>query len=211
MINIMGDLMGYVEMIKRVVDIEQGNDNPVGYTQIFKFPYSDDYKRWMDKKLKTFPSSGRRWDRLYTEIIKKEINPQSVTIPFEWYNKIISFPTNCVYMIGNENENIVYIGKSEFPAIIRVLDFMVPKCSSKYPNGQNMNNIPQIWDDILSNHHFVKCFYCYDLSFDPDILKYFLLSEYKMINYKLPIYNKIMPDSKVLPKVKKLRKLIYES
>jgi hypothetical protein len=105
-------------------------------------------------------------------------------------------------MIGNENENIVYIGKSEFPAIIILLNFMVPICSTKYPNGQKMNNIPQIWDNILSNYNFVKCFYCYDLSFDPEILKCFLLSEYNMRNSKLPIHNKRMPNSKVLPRFK---------
>jgi hypothetical protein len=35
----------------------------------------------MDKKLKTFPSSGRRWDRLYTEIIEKEIKPLVLRFP----------------------------------------------------------------------------------------------------------------------------------
>jgi len=159
----------------------------------------------MNNRLKNLPTSGRRWLKFYWEIIENQIEPAGIIIPVDWNNRLISFHTNCIYIIADEDGKVVYIGKSEYPAIVRLLDRMMPNRSKKYPNGQLLNNIPQIWDDILSKNQHVHCFYCYNLTFDPELLEYYLLYEYKDKNGNLPRYNKKMPSSKFLPKVMKTR------
>jgi hypothetical protein len=201
----MSEIVSYSEIVRRVVKVEQKGSKKPGFSTVFKFPHTDGYIDWMDNQLKTLPSSGRRWIQFYKEIIENQIKPSGITIPLEWNNKLFHYPTNCIYIISDKNEEILYIGKAEFPAIGRLLDRLMPKCSEKYPNGQKLNNVPQIWDDILSKGQHVNCFYCYDLDFDPEILEYYLLYEYKDKYGNLPKYNKSMPNSKFLIKVIEIR------
>jgi len=194
----MGEIHSFSDTVKRVVKVEQKDTTTPGFSSVFKFPFTKDYREWMYTRLITLPAIGKRWTRFYLEIIRSQIEPAGIIIPSDWKDKLISYKTNCIYIIADENEEILYIGKSEFPAIVSLLDKMVPMRSERYPNGQSMNNVPQIWNDILSKGKQVKCFYCYDLGYDPEILKYYLLDEYKVQHGRLPIYNKKMPNNKVL-------------
>lgn len=202
----MSEIVNYSEMVKRVVKVEQNDSEKPGFSSVFKFPHTDGYIGWMNNRLKTLPTFGYRWKKFYNEIIENQIKPTGNIIPSNWN---IGYHTKCIYMIADEDEKVLYIGKSEFPAIVSLLDKMMPKFSEKYPNGQKMNNVPQIWDDILSKGQHIHCFYCYDLSFDPEILKYYLLYEYKDKYGNLPKYNKKDAKTKFLPKVNEIRSSVH--
>ena len=201
----MSEIEKFLELVKKVVNIKHKDSYKSGFSTVFKFPQTNDYIDWVEDRLRTLPTYGERWFDFYWDIIEQQIRPTGNIIPSLWN---ISYPTNCGYVIADENEKVLYVGKSEYAVIVRILDRMIPKYSDKYPNGQKLNNIPQIWDDILSKGHHVNCFYCYDLNFDPGLLEYFLLYEYRNKNDRLPMYNKRMPNSKFLSETLELRNLL---
>jgi hypothetical protein len=92
-----------------------------------------------------------------------------------------------VYLIGDLSEKLLYIGKCEYSPIIRILDRMIPKRLNQ------MNNVPQIWDNYISQGKKVKCTFVYDLDYDPEILESFLLSKFTAQYGTLPKYNKRGP------------------
>jgi hypothetical protein len=157
---------------------------------VFEFPFTNDYCNWVELKSQKFPT-GRKprnfWTDFYREIIEREIKPVGVNIPDVWYDRLISYPTMSVYLIGDLYEKLLYIGKCEYSPIIRILDRMIPKRLNQ------MNNVPQIWDNYLSQGKKVKCTFVYDLDYDPEILESFLLNKYTAQYGSLPKYNKRGP------------------
>jgi len=157
---------------------------------VFEFPFTNDYCNWVELKSQKFPI-GRKprnfWTDFYREIIEREIKPAGVNIPNVWYNRLISYPTMSVYLIGDLSEKLLYIGKCEYSPIIRILDRMIPKRLNQ------MNNVPQIWDNYISQGKKVKCTFVYDLDYDPEILESFLLSKFTAQYGTLPKYNKREP------------------
>jgi hypothetical protein len=87
--------------------------------------------------------------------MENQIIPAGVQIQVEWYKKIISYPTYSVYLIADNKEKLLYIGKCEYTPVIRLLDRMIPQSLNQ------MNNVPQIWDNFISKGQKVKCAYCY--------------------------------------------------
>lgn len=140
----MGELTEFIGIIKTYVQYEHEDVHSGKFSPVFQFPFTSDYKQWMLNRMKSLPDHGRRWNELYMEIIENQIKPAGVKIPLEWQKQVISYHTFCVYLIADVNENILYIGKSEYSAITRILDRMMPAYSVKYPNGQKMNNVPEL-------------------------------------------------------------------
>jgi hypothetical protein len=161
---------------------------------IFQFPYSVDYKEWMLDRLKTFPSQGKgRWRELYLDIIETQIEPSEVYIPSEWKTRITSFSTSFIYILADDNEQILYVGMSKSGVVSGLLDRLLPASSEKHPNGQKMNHTSEIWDEYLLKGKRLHCFFCYDLELDPEKTKYIILDDYKNRYRRLPKYNKQMP------------------
>ncbi len=190
----MGELARYFKITKNAVKIKNGISTKPKFSPIFEFPFTDDYCKWINNRSKTFPK-GRKpngfWNNFYGEIIDNQINPIGVKVPKEWYQKLTSYPTKCVYMIADDKEKLLYIGKCEYTPVIRLLDRLIPKKL----NPQE-NNVPRIWDEYISQGIKVKCAYCYNLSFDPGILEYLLLDVYKSKKGISGILNKKMPSWK---------------
>ncbi len=206
----MSELSDFIKIAKRVIKIENDNSTKPNYSQIFEFPFTDDYCKWINSKSKYFKRKGRKpnyfWNDFYVEIIERQFKPAGVKIPDEWYQKIITFVTRSVYLIADSSEKLLYIGKCNFPPVIRLLDRLIPK-----DFNPGMNNVPQIWEDYLSQGEKVKCVYFYDLSFDPEILEYYLLNEYKIQNNNISsLYNKRMPNKIFLDKVQKIRTIMKQ-
>jgi len=181
----MSELTDFFELARR------GDKSAIPKSSIvFEFPFTKDYCNWVELKSQKFPI-GRKpknfWTDFYREIIEKEIKPAGVNIPNVWYDRLISYPTMSVYLIGDLNEKLLYIGKCEYSPIIGILDRMIPKRLNQ------MNNVPQIWDNYLSQGKKVKCTFVYDLDYDPEILESFLLSKYTAQYGSLPKYNKRGP------------------
>jgi hypothetical protein len=198
-----------LDVMKKVIKIEMKDGDKPSFCPVFKFPFSIDYADWIEQKMKIIPASGPRWVKFYNEIIEREIDPEGVIFPEEWRTKIFRQISNGVYIIADENDNVLYIGKTEHTAIGRLIDRFIPKKSEdRYPRGQVENNVPLIWDDILSIGGHIKCCFSYDLSFSPELLEYYLLHEY-MLKYGMrPIGNKMMPKSEFLPRVLEIRSLV---
>ena len=163
----MKELSDYFGIAKRAIDIENDNSTKPQFSIVFDFPFTDDYVKWINNKSKNFPK-GRKprgfWNKFYSEIIENQIKPAGVKIPIEWYNKLISYPTNCIYFMADDKERILYIGKCEYTPLIRLLDRLIPKRLNP-----SENNVPEIWDDYLVHGKKIKCAYCYNLSFDPEL------------------------------------------
>ena len=183
----MSDLIDFFELAKRGDNFTKPKSSIV-----FDFPFTNDYCKWINSKSERFQIEGRKpkcfWNGFYGEIIEREIIPAGVKIPNVWYDKLISYRTMSVYLIGDLNEKLLYIGKCEFSPIIRILDRMIPK--SYNPRE---NNVPQIWDNYISQGKKVKCTFVYDLDHDPEILESFLLNKYTAQYGTLPKYNKRGP------------------
>jgi hypothetical protein len=204
----MGQIQDFIEIAKEIIKKEQGDTKTFGFSPIFEFPAKLDYTKWILEKLKTLPVSGNRWPGLYRGIIENQIKPAGVEIPEGWEQKLISTKTNCVFIIADENDAIINIGKSEFPALVAILDKFIPRHSQRFPSGQKKNFTPQIWDQYISIGKKVKCFFCYDINFDPEILAYSILFEFKNRFGRLPVFNKKMPDKRFLPKATELQQLV---
>jgi len=181
----MSELVEYLEIAKRI-----NNSIRPEFSTVFEFPYTNDYVEWVNQKLQHSPKERKPknfWNDVFGEIIERQVKHTGVIIPDEWYEKLISYKTMSVYLIGDDKEELLYIGKGEFPPIIGILNRMVPK--EHNPN----NNTPEIWDSILSKGKRVKCAYVYNLDGDPEILKSSLLNQYRDEYGRLPLYNKRSP------------------
>jgi hypothetical protein len=198
----MSELKDFIEISKRVIQLENDNTTKPKFSPVFEFPFNNDYYKWLNIKSEKFPF-GRKprkfWNEFYGEIIEQHIKPAGLTIPSEWESKLISYRTLSVYMIADLNETVLYIGKCEYTPIIRLLDRMIPKSLNQ------MNNVPEIWENYLSKAIKVKCVYTYDLGFDPEILESYLLNEYLIHYDTLPRYNKRMPTQEFYNKVLNIR------
>ena len=206
----MSELKDFIEIAKRVIKIENDNSTKPKFSSVFEFPFTDDYCKWINSKSEKFKRKGRKpkyfWNDFYGEIIERQIKPAGIKIPIEWETKIISYPTRSVYLIADINEKLYYVGKCLYTPIIRLFDRLIPKSY----NPQE-NNVPEIWNKYLSQGKKVKCVYFYDLSFDPEILEYYLLDEYKILNNSISnLYNKKMPNKKFCDKVQKIRTKINQ-
>jgi hypothetical protein len=181
----MSDFIDFLELARK-------GDNSVKPKSsiVFEFPFTNDYFNWVDIKSQKFPI-GRKpknfWTDFYNEIIEREIKPAGVNIPNVWYTRLISYPTMSVYLIGDLNDKLLYIGKCEYSPIIRILDRMIPKRLNQ------MNNVPQIWDNYISQGKKVNCTFVYDLDYDPEILESLLLRKYIARYDTLPKFNKKGP------------------
>ena len=199
----MGELKDIFEIAKRVIQIENDNSTKPKFSPIFEFPFTDDYCKWINIISEKYPKKGRRqrnfWTELYSLIIENQIKPVGILIPNEWEMKLISYHTLGVYLIADLNEKLLYIGKCEYPPIIRLLDRMIPKSLNQ------LNNVPEIWDNFINQSKKVKCAYSYDLGFDPEILEYYLLYDYQIHKDTLPSLNKRMPNKKFYDKVLNIR------
>lgn len=194
----MRELKDYFEIAKRFIEIENDNSTSPGFSPIFEFPFTNNYTNWINLQAKQFSGTGKKqWVRFYSDIIDKEFIPSGVKIPLEWNRNItnnqnnyrIGYRTFGVYLISDINEKLLYIGKCEYPPVIRLLDRLIPKSFNQ------MNNVPQIWDNYLSKGRKVKCVYFYGLSFNPQKLEYHLLNEYHARMGVLPAFNKKMPNN----------------
>lgn len=190
----MEDFTDYIKIAKRVIQLENNDKTKPEFSGIFSFPFTADYITWIKLKSKAFPN-GRKprgfWNSFYNEIIDSQMIPAGVNIPHEWYQKLISFPTHCVYLIADENENLLYIGKCEYTPVIRLLDRLIPKRLNP-----SENNVPQIWNNYISKGLKIKYAYFYNLSFDPELLEFLLMFEFRRQKGVLPQFNKKLPSSR---------------
>ena len=180
----MSELIDYFEMAKSNHSIKPK------FSVVFEFPFNNDYIEWIYHKSQGFPSGRKHWkswNDFYGHVIEHQIEPAGVEIPDEWYKRLISYPTKSVYLIGDYKEELLYIGKCEFPPIISLLSKMIPK------KLEPLNNVPEIWDEIISKGNKVKCAYVFDLGDDPNTLKSSLLINYKEQHGTLPRCNKRGP------------------
>lgn len=175
-----------------------GSTKPM-FTPIFAFPFTDDHLRWVKHLTKQIPTEGRKnWVIPYSYLIESQIIPSGIKIPKVWLRRTvdgrneyrIGYHTNSVYLIADINETVLYIGKCEFPPPIRLFDRMIPR------KLNSENNVPEIWENFISKGARVKCAYCYDLSFDPGFLEYYLIDEYEKKYSGMPAYNHQRPSSR---------------
>jgi hypothetical protein len=195
-------------LAQSVIGIEQKPGNQATITPVFRFPYNNDYYQWIEEKIAKPPERRDKWMFLYNEIIQREIIPSGNSLPSHWPEALFRSITNCVYVIASEDLTILYIGKSEFPAIGRIIDRFIPKKSDQFPYGQVENNTPEIWEKYISKERHVYYSFCYDLSFNPELLEYYLLDQFIISNKRLPLYNKKMPSYSFQDRVMELKKLI---
>jgi hypothetical protein len=204
----MGELTNYIDIAKRVIQIENDNSTNPEFSPIFTFPFTNDYKNWVNLHANEFQSTAKKkWVRFYSEIIDNQIVPSGVKIPVEWHRNIVNnrinyrigYRTYGTYLIADINEKLLYIGKCEYPPIIRLLDRMIPRSFNQ------LNNVPQIWDNYISQGIKVKCAYCYNLSFDPEILESFLIHEYCIQEGTYQMFNRKMSTGEYYKKVLEIK------
>jgi len=185
----MEELDGLIDSLRSILKSKKGDTTTAEFSPIFRFPFTDDYADKILDRFKVFPSVGRRWPSLYKDLIETEVRSAGVAISHEWESSISGYRTNCINMIADEDRNLLYVGKSEFPGITRILDMMVPPFSDTQPNGQKSNKAPEIWNDHLLGGKYLNCFFCYDIEPDPDKVIFNLLVDYRNLYGRLPAYN----------------------
>ncbi len=137
-------------------------------SQIFNFPLTDDFVGWIENQILSVSYGSRpSWKNWYLEMIRKQIRPQGIIIPKNWEDNLLFFQNDGFFVIADDKDNVIEIGRSRIPVIVRFFDLLVPPKSNKYPAGQPTNRAPYIWEEILKKGKIVKCFFCYDLDFLP--------------------------------------------
>jgi len=151
-----------------------------------------DIKKYVNEVMKELEKGKRsRWiGVLYKYIYEQQLN----FLDYKNYDEITN--DNGVYVIADSEGNVLYIGKSDrqdYDIFTKLFDLLVPKCSEEYPRGQRSNNTPEVWNNEIKVNKNLKIVVCANISFDPELLKAYLLDKYNLKYGYYPKYNKKVP------------------